>query len=131
MEELRRSIVLKVLLTVLSGIVLMVVSSYLMFLCNFNILSANGILSLIVVSTLPQLWISLRKYQIPTLYISLGMIVISFVLSMVYAGVIGNSVSQFNGQVSMFQTVMFYLMEVHLVVLAVTLIINFILVKRK
>ncbi|MCI5723746.1 MAG: hypothetical protein MR283_07030 [Erysipelotrichaceae bacterium] len=131
MEELRRSIVLKVLLTVLSGIVLMVVSSYLMFLCNFNILSVNGILSLIVVSTLPQLWISLRKYQIPTLYISLGMIVISFVLSMVYAGVIGNSVSQFNGQVSMFQTVMFYLMEVHLVVLAVTLIINFILVKRK
>ena len=44
MEELRKSIILKILITLVSGIVMMVVTSFVMILCNFKILSVNGII---------------------------------------------------------------------------------------
>ena len=56
MEELRKSIILKVLITLVSGILMMVVTSFLMILCNFKIMSVNGIIGMILLVTLPQLW---------------------------------------------------------------------------
>ena len=41
MEELRKSLILKVLITLVSGILMMVVTSFVMILCNFKILSVK------------------------------------------------------------------------------------------
>ena len=113
MEELRKSIILKILITLVSGIVMMVVTSFVMILCNFKILSVNGIIGLVLLVTLPQLWSILRNYEIPTTVISLGMIGVSFVLSLIYGWTVANSVAQYTEPMKMFQIILVYILKVH------------------
>ena len=113
MEELRKSIILKVLITLVSGIVMMVVTSFVMILCNFKILSINGVIGLVLLVTLPQLWSILRNYEIPTTVISLGMIGVSFVLSLIYGWTVANSVAQYTEPMKMFQIILVYILKVH------------------
>ena len=113
MEELRKSIILKVLITLVSGILMMVVTSFLMILCNFKIMSMNGIIGMILLVTLPQLWSILRNYKIPTTAISLGMIAVSLVLSLIYGWIVANSVAQYTEPMKMFETILTYILKVH------------------
>ena len=113
MEELRKSIILKVLITLVSGILMMVVTSFLMILCNFKIMSVNGIIGMILLVTLPQLWSILRNYKIPTTAISLGMIAVSLVLSIIYGWIVANSVAQYTEPMKMFETILTYILKVH------------------
>ena len=113
MEELRKSIILKVLITLVSGILMMVVTSFLMILCNFKIMSVNGIIGMILLVTLPQLWSILRNYKIPTTAISLGMIAVSLVLSLIYGWIVANSVAQYTEPMKMFETILTYILKVH------------------
>ncbi len=113
MEELRKNLILKVLITLVSGIVMMVVTSFVMILCNFKILSVNGIIGLVLLVTLPQLWSILRNYEIPTTVISLGMIGVSFVLSLIYGWTVANSVAQYTEPMKMFQIILVYILKVH------------------
>ena len=113
MEELRKSIILKVLITLVSGILMMVVTSFLMILCNFKIMSVNGIIGMILLVTLPQLWSVLRNYKIPTTAISLGMIAVSLVLSIIYGWTVANSVAQYTEPMKMFETILTYILKVH------------------
>ena len=113
MEELRKSIILKVLITLVSGILMMVVTSFLMILCNFKILSVNGMIGLVLLVTLPQLWSVLRNYKIPTTAISLGMITVSLVLSLIYGWTVANSVAQYTEPMKMFQIIVVYILKVH------------------
>ena len=113
MEELRKSIILKILITLVSGIVMMVVTSFVMILCNFKILSINGVIGLVLLVTLPQLWSILRNYEIPTTVISLGMIGVSFVLSLIYGWTVANSVAQYTEPMKMFQIILVYILKVH------------------
>ena len=113
MEELRKSIILKVLITLVSGILMMVVTSFLMILCNFKIMSVNGIIGMILLVTLPQLWSILRNYKIPTTAISLGMIAVSLVLSIIYGWTVANSVAQYTEPMKMFETILTYILKVH------------------
>jgi len=113
MEELRKSIILKVLITLVSGILMMVVTSFLMILCNFKIMSVNGIIGMILLVTLPQLWSVLRNYKIPTTAISLGMIAVSLVLSLIYGWIVANSVAQYTEPMKMFETILTYILKVH------------------
>ena len=113
MEELRKSIILKVLITLVSGILMMVVTSFLMILCNFKIMSVNGIIGMILLVTLPQLWSVLRNYKIPTTAISLGMIAVSLVLSIIYGWIVANSVAQYTEPMKMFETILTYILKVH------------------
>lgn len=113
MEELRKSIILKVLITLVSGILMMVVTSFLMILCNFKIMSVNGIIGMILLVTLPQLWSVLRNYKIPTTAISLGMIAVSLVLSLIYGWTVANSVAQYTEPMKMFETILTYILKVH------------------
>lgn len=113
MEELRKSIILKVLITLVSGILMMVVTSFLMILCNFKIMSVNGIIGMILLVTLPQLWSILRNYKIPTTAISLGMIAVSLVLSLIYGWTVANSVAQYTEPMKMFETILTYILKVH------------------
>ena len=113
MEELRKSIILKILITLVSGILMMVVTSFLMILCNFKIMSVNGIIGMILLVTLPQLWSVLRNYKIPTTAISLGMIAVSLVLSLIYGWNVANSVAQYTEPMKMFETILTYILKVH------------------
>lgn len=113
MEELRKSLILKVLITLVSGILMMVVTSFVMILCNFKILSVNGIIGLVLLVTLPQLWSILRNYEISTTAISLGMIGVSFVLSLIYGWTVANSVAQYTEPMKMFQIILVYILKVH------------------
>ena len=113
MEELRKSIILKVLITLVSGILMMVVTSFLMILCNFKILSVNGMIGLVLLVTLPQLWSVLRNYKIPTTAISLGMITVSLVLSLIYGWTVANSVAQYTEPMKMFETILAYILKEH------------------
>ena len=113
MEELRKSIILKVLITLVSGILMMVVTSFLMILCNFKIMSVNGIIGMILLVTLPQLWSILRNYKIPTTAISLGMIAVSLVLSIIYGWTVANSVAQYTEPMKMFETILTYILKAH------------------
>ena len=113
MEELRKSIILKILITLVSGILMMVVTSFLMILCNFKIMSVNGIIGMILLVTLPQLWSVLRNYKIPTTAISLGMIAVSLVLSLIYGWIVANSVAQYTEPMKMFETILTYILKVH------------------
>ena len=113
MEELRKSIILKILITLVSGILMMVVTSFVMILCNFKIVSVNGIIGMILLVTLPQLWSVLRNYKIPTTAISLGMIAVSLVLSTIYGWTVANSVAQYTEPMKMFETILTYILKVH------------------
>ena len=125
MEELRKSIILKVLITLESGILMMVVTSFLMILCNFKIMSVNGIIGMILLVTLPQLWSILRNYKIPTTAISLGMIAVSLVLSIIYGWTVANSVSQYTEPMKMFETILTYILKVHGLAALVTVFIGY------
>ena len=125
MEELRKSIILKVLITLLSGILMMVVTSFLMILCNFKIMSVNGIIGIILLVTLPQLWSVLRNYKIPTTAISLGMIAVSLVLSIIYGWTVANSVAQYTEPMKMFETILTYILKVHGLAALVTVFIGY------
>ena len=125
MEELRKSIILKVLITLVSGILMMVVTSFLMILCNFKIMSVNGIIGMILLVTLPQLWSVLRNYKIPTTAISLGMIAVSLVLSIIYGWTVANSVSQYTEPMKMFETILTYILKVHGLAALVTVFIGY------
>ena len=125
MEELRKSIILKVLITLVSGILMMVVTSFLMILCNFKIMSVNGIIGMILLVTLPQLWSILRNYKIPTTAISLGMIAVSLVLSIIYGWTVANSVSQYTEAMKMFETILTYILKVHGLAALVTVFIGY------
>ena len=125
MEELRKSIILKVLITLVSGIVMMVVTSFVMILCNFKILSVNGIIGLVLLVTLPQLWSILRNYEIPTTVISLGMIGVSFVLSLIYGWTVANSVAQYTEPMKMFQIILVYILKVHGLAAVITALIGY------
>jgi len=125
MEELRKSIILKVLITLVSGILMMVVTSFLMILCNFKIMSVNGIIGMILLVTLPQLWSILRNYKIPTTAISLGMIAVSLVLSIIYGWTVANSVSQYTEPMKMFETILTYILKVHGLAALVTVFIGY------
>lgn len=125
MEELRKSIILKVLITLVSGILMMVVTSFLMILCNFKIMSVNGIIGMILLVTLPQLWSILRNYKIPTTAISLGMIAVSLVLSIIYGWTVANSVSQYTEPMKMFETILKYILKVHGLAALVTVFIGY------
>lgn len=125
MEELRKSIILKVLITLVSGILMMVVTSFLMILCNFKIMSVNGIIGMILLVTLPQLWSILRNYKIPTTAISLGMIAVSLVLSIIYGWTVANSVSQYTEPMKMFETILAYILKVHGLAALVTIFIGY------
>ena len=125
MEELRKSIILKVLITLVSGILMMVVTSFLMILCNFKIMSVNGIIGMILLVTLPQLWFVLRNYKIPTTAISLGMIAVSLVLSMIYGRTVANSVAQYTEPMKMFETILTYILKVHGLAALVTVFISY------
>ena len=125
MEELRKSIILKVLITLVSGILMMVVTSFLMILCNFKIMSVNGIIGMILLVTLPQLWSILRNYKIPTTAISLGMIAVSLVLSIIYGWTVANSVAQYTDPMKMFETILTYILKVHGLAALVTVFIGY------
>ena len=125
MEELRKSIILKVLITLVSGILMMVVTSFLMILCNFKIMSVNGIIGMILLVTLPQLWSVLRNYKIPTTAISLGMIAVSLVLSLIYGWIVANSVAQYTEPMKMFETILTYILKVHGFAALVTVFIGY------
>jgi len=125
MEELRKSIILKVLITLVSGILMMVVTSFLMILCNFKIMSMNGIIGMILLVTLPQLWSILRNYKIPTTAISLGMIAVSLVLSIIYGWTVANSVAQYTEPMKMFETILTYILKVHGLAALVTVFIGY------
>ena len=125
MEELRKSIILKVLITLVSGILMMVVTSFLMILCNFKIMSVNGIIGMILLVTLPQLWSILRNYKIPTTAISLGMIALSLVLSIIYGWTVANSVAQYTEPMKMFETILTYILKVHGLAALVTVFIGY------
>ncbi len=125
MEELRKSIILKVLITLVSGILMMVVTSFLMILCNFKIMSVNGIIGMILLVTLPQLWSILRNYKIPTTAISLGMIAVSLVLSIIYGWTVANSVAQYTEPMKMFETILTYILKVHGLAALVTIFIGY------
>ena len=125
MEELRKSIILKVLITLVSGIVMMVVTSFVMILCNFKILSINGVIGLVLLVTLPQLWSILRNYEIPTTVISLGMIGVSFVLSLIYGWTVANSVAQYTEPMKMFQIILVYILKVHGLAAVMTALIGY------
>ena len=125
MEELRKSIILKVLITLVSGILMMVVTSFLMILCNFKIMSVNGIIGMILLVTLPQLWSVLRNYKIPTTAISLGMIAVSLVLSIIYGWIVANSVAQYTEPMKMFETILTYILKVHGLAALVTVFISY------
>ena len=125
MEELRKSIILKILITLVSGILMMVVTSFLMILCNFKIMSVNGIIGMILLVTLPQLWSILRNYKIPTTAISLGMIAVSLVLSIIYGWTVANSVSQYTEPMKMFETILTYILKVHGFAALVTVFIGY------
>ena len=125
MEELRKSIILKVLITLVSGILMMVVTSFLMILCNFKIMSVNGIIGMILLVTLPQLWSVLRNYKIPTTAISLGMIAVSLVLSIIYGWNVANSVAQYTEPMKMFETILTYILKVHGLAALVTVFIGY------
>ena len=113
MEELRKSIILKILITLVSGILMTVVTSFVMILCNFKIVSVNGIIGMVLLVTLPQLWSVLRNYKIPTMAISLGMIAVSLVLSIIYGWTVANSVAQYTEPMKMFETILTYILKVH------------------
>ena len=125
MEELRKSMILKVLITLVSGILMMVVTSFLMILCNFKIMSMNGIIGMILLVTLPQLWSILRNYKIPTTAISLGMIAVSLVLSIIYGWTVANSVAQYTEPMKMFETILTYILKVHGLAALVTVFIGY------
>ena len=125
MEELRKSIILKVLITLVSGILMMVVTSFVMILCNFKIVSVNGIIGMILLVTLPQLWSILRNYKIPTTAISLGMIAVSLVLSLIYGWTVANSVAQYTEPMKMFETILTYILKVHGLAALVTVFIGY------
>ena len=125
MEELRKSLILKVLITLLSGILMMVVTSFVMILCNFKILSVNGMIGLILLVTLPQLWSILRNYEIPRTAISLGMIGVSFVLSLIYGWTVANSVAQYTEPMKMFQIILVYILKVHGLAAVITALIGY------
>ena len=125
MEELRKSIILKILITLVSGIVMMVVTSFVMILCNFKILSINGVIGLVLLVTLPQLWSILRNYEIPTTVISLGMIGVSFVLSLIYGWTVANSVAQYTEPMKMFQIILVYILKVHGLAAVMTALIGY------
>ena len=125
MEELRKSLILKVLITLVSGILMMVVTSFLMILCNFKIMSVNGIIGMILLVTLPQLWSILRNYKIPTTAISLGMIAVSLVLSIIYGWTVANSVAQYTEPMKMFETILTYILKVHGLADLVTVFIGY------
>ena len=125
MEELRKSIILKVLITLVSGILMMVVTSFLMILCNFKIMSVNGIIGMILLVTLPQLWSILRNYKIPTTAISLGMIAVSLVLSTIYGWTVANSVAQYTEPMKMFETILTYILKVYGLAALVTVFIGY------
>ena len=130
MEELRKSIILKILITLVSGIVMMVVTSFVMILCNFKILSINGVIGLVLLVTLPQLWSILRNYEIPTTVISLGMIGVSFVLSLIYGWTVANSVAQYTEPMKMFQIILVYILKVHGLAAVITASIGYRLKKQ-
>ena len=130
MEELRKSIILKILITLVSGIVMMVVTSFVMILCNFKILSINGVIGLVLLVTLPQLWSILRNYEIPTTVISLGMIGVSFVLSLIYGWTVANSVAQYTEPMKMFQIIFVYILKVHGLAAVITVLIGYRLKKQ-
>ena len=125
MEELRKSIILKVLITLVSGILMMVVTSFVMILCNFKIVSVNGIIGMILLVTLPQLWSVLRNYKIPSMAISLGMIAVSLVLSLIYGWNVANSVAQYTEPMKMFETILAYILKVHGLAALVTVFIGY------
>ena len=125
MEELRKSIILKILITLVSGILMMVVTSFVMILCNFKIVSVNGIIGMILLVTLPQLWSVLRNYKIPTMAISLGMIAVSLVLSLIYGWTVANSVAQYTEPMKMFETILTYILKVHGLAALVTVFIGY------
>ncbi len=125
MEELRKSLILKVLITLVSGILMMVVTSFVMILCNFKIVSVNGMIGLILLVTLPQLWSILRNYEIPTTVISLGMIGVSFVLSLIYGWTVANSVAQYTEPMKMFQIILAYILKVHGLAAVMTALIGY------
>ena len=125
MEELRKSIILKILITLVSGILMMVVTSFVMILCNFKIVSVNGIIGMILLVTLPQLWSILRNYKIPTTAISLGMIAVSLVLSTIYGWTVANSVAQYTEPMKMFETILAYILKVHGLAALVTVFIGY------
>ena len=125
MEELRKSIILKILITLVSGILMMVVTSFVMILCNFKIVSVNGIIGMVLLVTLPQLWSVLRNYKIPTMAISLGMIAVSLVLSLIYGWIVANSVAQYTEPMKMFETILAYILKVHGLATLVTVFIGY------
>lgn len=125
MEELRKSIILKILITLVSGILMMVVTSFVMILCNFKIVSVNGIIGMILLVTLPQLWSVLRNYKIPSMAISLGMIAVSLVLSLIYGCNVANSVAQYTEPMKMFETILAYILKVHGLAALVTVFIGY------
>ena len=125
MEELRKSIILKILITLVSGILMMVVTSFVMILCNFKIVSVNGIIGMVLLVTLPQLWSVLRNYKIPTMAISLGMIAVSLVLSVIYGWTVANSVAQYTEPMKMFETILAYILKVHGLAALVTVFISY------
>ena len=125
MEELRKSIILKILITLVSGILMMVVTSFVMILCNFKIVSVNGIIGMVLLGTLPQLWSVLRNYKIPTTAISLGMIAVSLVLSLIYGWNVANSVAQYTEPMKMFETILAYILKVHGLAALVTVFIGY------
>ena len=125
MEDLRKSIILKILITLVSGILMMVVTSFVMILCNFKIVSVNGIIGMVLLVTLPQLWSVLRNYKIPTMAISLGMIAVSLVLSLIYGWTVANSVAQYTEPMKMFETILAYILKVHGLAALVTVFIGY------
>ena len=125
MEELRKSIILKILITLVSGILMMVVTSFVMILCNFKIVSVNGIIGMVLLVTLPQLWSVLRNYKIPTMAISLGMIAVSLVLSLIYGWTVANSVAQYTEPMKMFETILAYILKIHGLAAFVTVFIGY------
>ena len=125
MEELRKSIILKILITLVSGILMMVVTSFVMILCNFKIVSVNGSIGMVLLVTLPQLWSVLRNYKIPTMAISLGMIAVSLVLSLIYGWTVANSVAQYTEPMKMFETILAYILKVHGLAALVTVFIGY------
>lgn len=130
MEELRKSIILKILITLVSGILMMVVTSFVMILCNFKIVSVNGIIGMVLLVTLPQLWSVLRNYKIPTMAISLGMIAVSLVLSLIYGWTVANSVAQYTEPMKMFQIILVYILKVHGLAAVITACIGYRLKKQ-
>ena len=125
MKEYRLAVISSIVVGVCCGILLAVILLFMMLQNNFVLFNMSFWISLIVVVAIPFCLLVVKRFGLSYFIVCMCMLGVSFLVSIIYASIVGKSSSQYFADTHVFQDIMIMTLIYHALLLIISLIVHY------